>query len=161
MYCFITFASYCILRSKKDYFICKVIEDSSQKKKDFRITWIKSHVGNFGNEMADIKTKEAAIDGKPFHILPMKYYTLLEKTNWNKNWETHKDGRPLYHFLKKVDTNRLYSDFHINMMLTGHGYFLEDFNCFNTRKINCVCENPKQLANSFHLINECDQFADA
>ena len=99
------------------------------------------------------------------YILPsIKYYTRLEKTktisNWNKEWETHKNGWPLYHFLKKVDTNRLYSDFHINMMLTGHGYFPEDFNRFNTRKINCVCGKPKHLANNFHMINECEQFAD-
>ena len=148
---------------KHDSIVCEVIEQASRSGRKFKIAWIKAHVGNFGNEEADAAAKEAVINGTPITLKPsLSHFKAVEKKrtikDWSKVWRLSDKGRTTFHFFPDISNKRLFSNFHINMMLTGHGYFPNYLFRFNLRRVRCTCGTRTKYADVFHILQNCDQF---
>lgn len=91
--------------------------------------WTKAHVGDVGNEEADEMAKEATtkvnIDTK-FQNTRYQIRVQLDakyKEIWNARWESSIKGRETWNYIKKTDYEKIYSDFYLNQVITGHGIF--------------------------------------
>lgn len=45
------------------------------------------------------------------------------KELWNVLWNNSTNGRVTWRYINKVDFNKIYSDFYLNQVITGHGEF--------------------------------------
>lgn len=127
--------------------------------KNYILKQIKAHAGFVGNERAGelaklVKSKEdidVAINKSNCvkrRELQMEY---LEE--WQNRWNSSMKGRTVLGFIDLVNYNRIYADFYINQLITGHGINPSfQKNRFN-REDKCLC--GYRGADMFHIIVNC------
>lgn len=99
--------------------------------KSLTIGWTKAHVGNKGNERADLLAKEVTeldtsdiFDNLSFPISIVKRFCKMNMIgDWQSYWKNSKDGRETYGLFKKVDVNYLCTSQVQQYFITGHGSF--------------------------------------
>lgn len=127
------------------------------------INWIKAHVGNEGNERADILAKSGALSRlspmemkAPFSHVKRKL-TVKAREDWNNRWTSSTKGRWTAKFFPTVEHRRkckqLEPDFITTQFLTGHGKFGEYLHG-KTLRTNPYCECGA-VQSVTHLIFDC------
>ncbi|GBN88016.1 hypothetical protein AVEN_114817-1 [Araneus ventricosus] len=108
-----------------------IINNIIEYKGKIALTWIRAHMGNFGNERADQLAKEATlISDETISFVPSRNQIRNEgnkiiKDLWQNRWNDSKNARWTKNLIDKVNVDRLYGDFYINQILTAHGVFRE------------------------------------
>jgi hypothetical protein len=131
---------------------------------NIELSWIKAHVGIFGNELADRLAKAAASDTEAnifFSRLPMS--TLISKIQeetklkWQKEWEECTKARITKEFFPRVnDRQKLKIDITpiLTAIMTGHGKTRAYLHRFKILEhANCPCGNGDQTIE--HILNWC------
>ncbi|GBO30241.1 hypothetical protein AVEN_35200-1 [Araneus ventricosus] len=97
-----------------------IINNIKEYKGKITLTWIRAHMGNFGNERADKLAKEATlISDETISFVPSRNQIRNEgnkiiKDLWQNRWNDSKNARWTKHPIDKVNVDRLYGDFYIN-----------------------------------------------
>ncbi|GBL95253.1 hypothetical protein AVEN_37715-1 [Araneus ventricosus] len=108
-----------------------IIDNIKEYKGKITLTWIRAHMGNFGNERADQLAKEVTlISDETISFVPSRNQIRNElnkiiKDLWQNRWNDSKNARWIKNLIDKVNVDRLYGDFYINQILTAHGVFRE------------------------------------
>ncbi|GBM28771.1 hypothetical protein AVEN_177985-1 [Araneus ventricosus] len=111
--------------------INNIKEDIKEYKGKITLTWIRAHIGNFGNERADQLAKDATlISDETISFVLSGNQTRNEgnkiiKDLWQNRWNDSKNARWTKNLIDKVNVDRLYVDFYLNQILTAHGVFRE------------------------------------
>ncbi|GBO35990.1 hypothetical protein AVEN_48096-1 [Araneus ventricosus] len=124
------------------------------------LTWVKAHVGDPGNELADHHAKLATTDGEnmnvqtPLSCVKFKITKNLMK-DWQYNWENYDSdlGKRARSFVPCVNKKLLVHNKCLVYFLTGHG----PFPCYLHRfkKLNsplCPCGRP---GDADHYVFHC------
>ncbi|GBN59140.1 hypothetical protein AVEN_19944-1 [Araneus ventricosus] len=131
-------------------------------KKHVEFSWVKAHIGIYGNELADVAaeyaTRREAVDqvlGIPKSWLQyiLKQDTLLK---WQKRWESSPKSRFLYGLMSTVSTKRCYGDFFLNQILTTHGCFPQHQHKFFGKSPSCICGTD--FGTVSHYIFGCSRY---
>ncbi|GBL97639.1 hypothetical protein AVEN_49144-1 [Araneus ventricosus] len=140
--------------------INNIKEDIKEYKGKITLTWIRAHMGNFGNERADQLAKEARLisDGT-ISFVPSRNQIRNEgnkiiKDLCQNRWNDSKNARWSKNLIDKVNVDRLYGDFYINHILTAHGAFREYQARFFEKMSLCSC--GQEMGCVLHVINECE-----
>ncbi|GBN28302.1 hypothetical protein AVEN_81410-1 [Araneus ventricosus] len=96
-----------------------------------RLTWVKAHAGDPGNELADHHAKLATAEGEKLGI-PTPYSRvkfIIEKnllSYWQETWDDcdSESGRRTRDFVPKVNKKFLVFSKYLIFFLSGHGHFL-------------------------------------
>lgn len=99
----------------------------TQIKNHGSLLWMKAHNGNPGNELGNAIAKKSlgrdTIDIDYYlnnKVLRRRLYRTYLRI-WQNQWDQRKKGRPVSNLIKEVSYKKLYSDFYINQIITGHG----------------------------------------
>ncbi|GBM06163.1 hypothetical protein AVEN_167057-1 [Araneus ventricosus] len=140
--------------------INNIKEDIKEYRGKITLTWIRAHMGNFGNEPADQLAKEAILisDGA-ISFVPSRNHLRNEgneiiKDLWQNRWSDSKKARWTRNLIEKVNVNRLFGDFYINQILTAHGFFREPQDRFFEKMSLCSC--GQETGSVLHVIKECE-----
>ena len=127
-------------------------------------SWVKAHIGIFGNELADQLAKAAANDNEAqitFNRIPIS--TLLSeieeeaKLKWQKEWEEGTKAAITKEFFPKVqDRQKLKIVINpvFTAMVTGHGKTRAYLHRFKILEhATCPCGKGEQTID--HLLNQC------
>ncbi|GBN02450.1 hypothetical protein AVEN_173724-1 [Araneus ventricosus] len=140
--------------------INNIKEDIKEYKGKITLTWIRAHIGNFGNERADQLAKEATlISDETIRFVPSRNQIRNEgnkiiKDMWQNRWNDSKNARWTKNLIDKVNVDRLYGDFYINQILTAHGVFREHQASFYEKTSLCSC--GQETGSVLHVIKECE-----
>ena len=129
-------------------------------------SWVKAHVGNYGNETADRLAKQAASDGDlqicyanvPISAVKNQLATISEES-WKAEWELTTKGLLTKSFFPSVQDRlklKLRMTPNLTTLLTGHGrmnYYFHRFKIKNSAM--CVCGAGDQTVD--HVIYECEK----
>lgn len=127
--------------------------------------WVKAHVGNEGNEIADQLAKQATSCSEletTYDLVPISTVKrdLREESieAWEKEWSNTTNGKTTKAYFPSV-RSRLYSNIklthNITAMTTGHGKFGEYFHRFKIiEDPTCVCGKNSQSVD--HVLWECE-----
>lgn len=127
--------------------------------KDFKLRWVKAHVGEKYNETVDKLAKSATKrDIIDFRCKPTKIKIKQELTKalikkWQIYWNNSSKGRAVYNLIPKVNLKRIHGDFHINQVITQHGAFPSYANRFFNRSLTCWCNSSPGTVD--HIIYYC------
>ncbi|XP_035205569.1 uncharacterized protein LOC118180609, partial [Stegodyphus dumicola] len=123
--------------------------------------WIKAHIGNSGNQLADELAKEAANNSSlPNYSIP--YPILLLKTKletelmhlWKQTWTEATTGRRTFTFISKPSRSLISTNRSITFFLTAHGPFPEYLHRFGLHHTNlCTCGNEGTID---HYLFHCN-----
>jgi ribonuclease HI len=156
----------CLINNKpKIQIACQILEAAFQSKKLIKISWIKGHSGDYGNDIADNLAKSAINDTNIKQTKPSlrRLKIHLEKQSmhyWKDRWVNSEKGRTLFQFFPTPKKNKISSDFYVNQFLTGHGYFPAYFKRFRLRNTPCLCKTIRNYqADAAHFINQCPAFS--
>ncbi|GBL92325.1 hypothetical protein AVEN_35861-1 [Araneus ventricosus] len=106
-----------------------IINNIKEYKGKITLTWIRAHMGNFGNGRADQLAKEATlISDETISFVPSRNKIRNEgnkiiKDLWQNRWNDSKMRDGQKNLIDNVD--RQYGDFCINQSFTAHGDFRE------------------------------------
>ncbi|GBM47342.1 hypothetical protein AVEN_94449-1 [Araneus ventricosus] len=140
--------------------INNIKEDIKEYKGKIALTWIRAHMGNFGNERADQLAEEATlISDETISFVPSRNQIRNEgnkiiKDLWQNRWNDSKNARWNKNLTDKVNVDRLYGDFYINQILTAHGVFREHQARFFKKMSLCSC--GQETGSVLHVIKECE-----
>ncbi|GBM12027.1 hypothetical protein AVEN_256109-1 [Araneus ventricosus] len=140
--------------------INNIKEGIAEYKGKITLTWIRAHMGNFGNERADQLAKEATlISDETISFLPSRNQIRNEgnkiiKNLWQSRWDDSKNARWTKNLIDKVNVDRLYGDFYINQILMAHGVFREHQARFFEKTSLCLC--GQDMGSVLHVIKECE-----
>ncbi|GBN38240.1 hypothetical protein AVEN_15124-1 [Araneus ventricosus] len=112
-----------------------------------KISWVKAHVGNIGNERANQLAKDATQHGQPYsftklpkqHIKGLLRKSMLEE--WQTLWKNGETGRKIYNIMPSVSlrpTNWIREDV---IFFSQHGPFpayLRRFHLSDSDYCSCV-----------------------
>ena len=142
------------------------LDEGRSRKIDIRLSWVKAHAGNLGNEEADKLAKEASRGSTTLLPLPPSY--LKKKLNikllheWQGEWDTSETGRETYSYQPKVCSRFFCTTPEVNAILTGHGpfpYYLHRFKKLSSPLCACGEEVTAShylficpLTSSWHLV---------
>ncbi|GBN60880.1 hypothetical protein AVEN_255785-1 [Araneus ventricosus] len=135
-------------------------EDIKEYKGKITLTWIRAHMGSFGNESADQLAKEATwIADETISFVPSRNQIRNEgnkiiKDLWQNRWNDSKTVRWTKNLIDKVNVDRLYGDFYINQILTAHGVFREHHSRFFWKTFLCSC--GQETGSVLHVIKQCE-----
>ncbi|KAJ4428005.1 hypothetical protein ANN_24019 [Periplaneta americana] len=126
--------------------------------------WVKAHVGNYGNELADRLAKQAASDVDLqicYDKVPMSevrnQLVVISKGKWESEWSTTSKGTLTKAFFPSVqDRLKLKIEVTPNLttLLTGHGRLNAYFHRFKIKNsATCVCGDGDQTVD--HIIYDC------
>lgn len=93
---------------------------------DIELFWTKAHVRDVGNERADVVDKNATAKENieiRFSLTKLQLKMILNnkcKDIWNTRWGNSIKGRITWNYIRNVNYDRIYSDFFINQVETGH-----------------------------------------
>lgn len=147
------------IQSKMDSEIVSEIRSLVKKSnKQIQLAWVKAHAGETYNEIVDTYAKKAT-SNEEVEIktkIPISYIKKQIKREINKIWQDQWDnsttGRKTYELIREVSTARIISDFHVNMVITGHGIFPT----FQAQRFGadpyCWCEEEGTMN---HILHEC------
>lgn len=124
-----------------------------------KASWVKSHAGTVGNELADELAKEAAnevVDTQP-DKLPQSWIKARCKVEaikeWQEEWDLDLTGRKTHDFISKVSEDRLIGHPAMTAYLTEHGPFPSYLNRFGlANSANCVCGD---IGDPEHYMHYC------
>ncbi|GBM59931.1 hypothetical protein AVEN_4002-1 [Araneus ventricosus] len=137
-----------------------IINNIKEYKGKITLTWIRAHVGNFGNERADQLAKEATlISDETISFVPSRNQVRNEgnkiiKGLWQNRWNDSKNARWTKNLTDKVNVDRLYGDLYINQILTAHGVFREHQARFFGKTSLCSC--GQETGSVLLVIKECE-----
>ncbi|XP_035229540.1 uncharacterized protein LOC118201531 [Stegodyphus dumicola] len=124
------------------------------------IAWVKAHVGEYGNELADAYAKEAASGDADENISIPWPHSFLKRTlrlraisKWQEEWDNSFTGRRTFYHLSYVSTDRCCGNAHLSRYISGHGPFPEFFARFGISDTNvCSCG---ELGSPEHYLANC------
>ncbi|GBO00476.1 hypothetical protein AVEN_75016-1 [Araneus ventricosus] len=105
--------------------ICKIILTNPR----IKVSWVKAHAGNMGNERADQLAKDAMQHGQPYSLtkLPKPHIKGLLRNSmlleWQTSWKKSDKGRKIYNIMPSVSllpTNWIREDV---VFFSQHGPF--------------------------------------
>lgn len=142
----------------------RILKHLEEKQWRIHFRWVKAHVGNPGNELADKMAKEAASDEELLQVyikVPKSTIkTEIQETGyqqWQSRWNTTKNGgicKAFFPSIKDRLKKRLPITPNFTAIVSGHGKtkaYLHRFHIIDDPK--CTCNNPQQTV--YHLIYEC------
>ncbi|XP_035233305.1 uncharacterized protein LOC118205117 [Stegodyphus dumicola] len=98
--------------------------------KNYYLKWVKAHVGNAGNELADQMAKEAAVNSNVLNLtIPWPYSHLKRITRlraiskWQQQWDSSPTGRRTAFHIAYVDPDRNIGNSLLIRYIRGHGPF--------------------------------------
>ncbi|XP_067137079.1 uncharacterized protein [Centruroides vittatus] len=133
--------------------------------RNIQFSWIPTHKGHKGNELADSLAKMASTlktqgTQGTYTRLPkstlknsLNEWTLIE---WQEDWNNSTMGRLCHQFIPPI-TNRIKANYYkprseTTQCLTGHGNFMAYLYCFKKRNANkCRCDN-NSIGDALHFI---------
>lgn len=78
---------------------------------------------------------------------------------WLSEWDSSNKGRLTWKYIKKVNVKKIYSDFYLNQIISGHGIF-PAYQAEKFKKTDiCLCEQA--VGTIEHVINDCELVKDA
>ncbi|GBM56656.1 hypothetical protein AVEN_250266-1 [Araneus ventricosus] len=132
---------------------------------DIQLIWIRAHRGFKGNKRAHQLAKLASTkDHVDFSFCPSRIQIknaarreILEA--WQQRWSGSSNARRTYSLLSKVDSKRIYGDFFLNQVSTGHGAFP----CHHASLFGKDPQRPCRRADGsiFHVLFECQKKKDS
>ncbi|GBN82257.1 hypothetical protein AVEN_237035-1 [Araneus ventricosus] len=130
---------------------------------DIQLIWILADRGFEGNERADQLAKMTSTkDHVDFSFSPSRIQIknaarreILEA--WQQLWSGSSNARWTYSLLSKVDYKRMYGDFYLNQVFTGHGVFpCHQAHLFG-KDPRCPCRRADDSI--FHVLFQCQKLA--
>ena len=126
----------------------------------YKLARFRAHNDDPGNETADRETKDAVSNGN--HKKSKKSKSYIKRTGraitmrrWAEVRKKINKERKTFKFFSTASLNRLYSDFYINQLLTGHGYLTECFWSKNLRRPNtCEFGLKESNADNEHILSK-------
>ncbi|KAJ4430954.1 hypothetical protein ANN_19547 [Periplaneta americana] len=143
------------------------VKTSKRTQPGWNITysWVKAHVGIFGNELADRLAKKAAReDTLHYSKIPMSGVTktLREESlaKWENQWQLAKNGAKTRRYFPQV-SQRLALNIPLSAglitMLTGHGRINAYYQRFRIiQDPTCSCNNGEETVD--HILLECSKY---
>ncbi|GBN70716.1 hypothetical protein AVEN_30268-1 [Araneus ventricosus] len=144
------------------HYIIFKIKNILKQSDNFKLFWIKAHVGKHGNEVADSLAKKATEKECIDHIVPLPRswirFKLKESLieNWQSNWNSSRNARFLFGIFSDVSFNRCLGDFYLNQILTTHGAFPIHQGRFFGRQSLCRCGLDEGTVS--HCVYGCPRF---
>ncbi|XP_035230092.1 uncharacterized protein LOC118202041 [Stegodyphus dumicola] len=143
----------------------KIIRDIQQdlrkyQRHDIHLAWIKAHMGEYGNEVADTLAKEAAfgIAAEQIHI-PWPHSHLKSAlrlkaiSKWQEEWDYSTTGRRTYYHISYITQDRCCGNPHLTRYISGHGPFPLYFERFKISDSSfCTCG---ELGSPEHYLEKC------
>ncbi|KFM76920.1 Hypothetical protein in type-1 retrotransposable element R1DM, partial [Stegodyphus mimosarum] len=125
-----------------------------------KLAWVKAHVGNVGNELADQLAKEAAqnIEAEEIQLSrPISWLKrrLIQAVNakWQQVWDMGDTGRRAHYHLPKVNQDHLTANAQLVRFITGHGPFPAYFGKHGTADSDqCICG---ETGTPEHYVSAC------
>ncbi|GBM71345.1 hypothetical protein AVEN_4655-1 [Araneus ventricosus] len=124
-----------------------------------KVSWVKAHAGNIGNERADQLAKDATQHGQPYSLtkLPKSHIKgLLRKSmleEWQTSWKNGDTGRKIYNIMPSVSlrpTNWIREDV---IFFSQHGPFPAYLKRFHLSESDyCSCGG---IGTALHYATEC------
>ena len=129
-------------------------------------SWVKAHIGNYGNELADRLAKQAARDANLqtcYDMIPLSAVKAqligISEDKWQREWELTSKGSITKSFFPKVKDRlnlKIQESPRLNTLVTGHkkinAYFYR-FKIKDSAMCVCVCGVGKQSVD--HILYEC------
>ncbi len=135
----------------------------------FKFTWIRSHSGNEGNQMADNLTKSGAVAHRSidFQLIPMSYIKkhLYNKNIqiWNSRWNSSLTGETTKKYFPIIGSrlkakNFFKADYYLTQFITNHGKFNSYLNRFKLRDDSNCDHCNGIIGDAEHMLYTCPQF---
>lgn len=122
--------------------------------------YIRAHVGNYGNELADEAAKEATQLSEPTLVIPFPQSLLKNKIRtaaidmWQDRWDIERRGRHTYRFCPKVSERRLIGVSEVAQVVTGHGRFPAYFK-ERGMTTDGLCRECQTEGDALHYLTVC------
>lgn len=149
--------------SSGNYLLTKIRDNYFENNNfDMELYWVKAHVGNKGNEIADVLAKEATnrleVDLR-IKISSRKLKKLIDNyidRRWQEAWIASDCGRHTFEIFPVISRYRIYSDFCVNQFISGHGVFPAYQNRMHQKNMNCICGCIN--GDVKHILYDCNKF---
>jgi ribonuclease HI len=147
------------------------VTKGKEKELKFKFTWIRSHSGEVGKEMADSLAKQGAVSHRSidFELIPMSFIKKYIHNNnidiWNRRWTSSSTGETTRRYFPTIQSRLIVKhtfkpDFYVTQLLTNHGKFNFYLNRFKLKN-NPDCDFCVGITdNAEHIIYYCPNFDD-